>query len=86
MTMAEAGEDSDTGIKAAPASNSRPPGAELSAEEEAATRKFLENVNKWRTARQLGEERQDTRYNKRLNEDSCIIRAQALIQYLPCSS
>ena len=64
MTMAEAGEDSDTGIKAAPASNSRPPGAELSAEEEAATRKFLENVNKWRTARQLGEVRQDTRYNK----------------------
>ena len=62
--MAEAGEDSDTGIKAAPASNSRPPGAELSAEEEAATRKFLENVNKWRTARQLGEVRQDTRYNK----------------------
>ena len=64
MTMAEAGEDSDTGIKAAPASNSRPPGAELSAEEEAATRKFLENVNKWRTARQLGEMRKDTRYNK----------------------
>ena len=64
MTMAEAGEDSDIGIKAAPASNSRPPGAELSAEEEAATRKFLENVNKWRTARQLGEVRQDTRYNK----------------------
>lgn len=64
MTMAEAGEDSDTVIKAAPASNSRPPGAELSAEEEAATRKFLENVNKWRTARQLGEVRQDTRYNK----------------------
>ena len=64
MTMAEAGEDSDTVIKSAPASNSRPPGAELSAEEEAATRKFLENVNKWRTARQLGEVRQDTRYNK----------------------
>ena len=29
--------------------------AELSAEEEAATAKFLENVNKWREARQMGE-------------------------------
>eukprot|EP00091_Calanus_sinicus_P000254 TRINITY_DN10194_c0_g1_i1.p2 TRINITY_DN10194_c0_g1~~TRINITY_DN10194_c0_g1_i1.p2 ORF type:complete len:149 (+),score=8.48 TRINITY_DN10194_c0_g1_i1:234-680(+) len=36
--------------------NSRPPGgAELSMEEEVATRKFLENVNKWRAARELTE-------------------------------
>merc|ERR1719376_1153780 len=36
--------------------NSRPPGgAELSAEEETATTKFLENVNKWRAARELTE-------------------------------
>jgi len=35
-------------------SNSRPPGiADLSGEEEAATEKFLENVNKWRAAREL---------------------------------
>ena len=35
-----------------------PPGpgaADLSAEEEAATRRFLENVNKWREARQMEE-------------------------------
>ena len=33
-------------------SNSRPPGtgAELTSEEEAATKKFLENVNNWRSA------------------------------------
>ena len=36
--------------------NSRPPGgAELSLEEEVATSKFLENVNKWRAARELTE-------------------------------
>merc|ERR1711892_1206989 len=36
--------------------NSRPPGgAELSGEEEVATTKFLENVNKWRAARELAE-------------------------------
>jgi len=36
--------------------NSRPPGGvELSAEEENATTKFLENVNKWRAARELTE-------------------------------
>jgi len=36
--------------------NSRPPGGvELSAEEEVATTKFLENVNKWRSARELAE-------------------------------
>jgi len=36
--------------------NSRPPGgAELSLEEEVATTKFLENVNKWRAARELTE-------------------------------
>ena len=41
-------------------SNSRPPEhqeADLSAEEEAATKKFLENVNKWRAARKLEEVR-----------------------------
>ena len=38
--------------------NSRPPGgAELSGEEEVATTKFLENVNKWRAARELAEVR-----------------------------
>ena len=37
--------------------NSRPPGvgANLTSEEEEATKKFLENVNKWRSARQLEE-------------------------------
>lgn len=35
-------------------SNSRPPGSDsLTGEEEAATEKFLENVNKWRAAREL---------------------------------
>merc|ERR1712088_1212169 len=35
-------------------SNSRPPGPDsLTGEEEAATEKFLENVNKWRAAREL---------------------------------
>ena len=31
------------------------PELQLSGEEEAATKKFLENVNKWRSARQLEE-------------------------------
>ena len=37
--------------------NSRPPGAgaSLTSEEEDATKKFLENVNKWRSARELEE-------------------------------
>ena len=36
--------------------NSRPPGdADLSLEEQVATTKFLENVNKWRAARELTE-------------------------------
>ena len=37
--------------------NSRPPDqdADLTLEEENATRKFLENVNKWRAARKLEE-------------------------------
>ena len=48
MTMTEAGEDTPMG----PAKSGA---AELSAEEEAATAKFLENVNKWREARQMGE-------------------------------
>ena len=45
-------------------SNSRPPEqeAELSAEEEAATKKFLENVNKWRAARKLEEVRKTEMY------------------------
>ena len=38
-------------------SNSRPPGVgdNLTSEEEEATKKFLENVNKWRSARELEE-------------------------------
>ena len=48
MTMTEAGEVTPMG----PAKSGA---AELSAEEEAATAKFLENVNKWREARQMGE-------------------------------
>ena len=53
MTMTEPGPDTPIG----PSVTSTPgPGeAELSAEEEAATRRFLENVNKWREARQMGE-------------------------------
>ena len=38
--------------------NTRPPDADhadLTSEEEAATKKFLENVNKWRAARKLEE-------------------------------
>ena len=52
MTMTEAGEDTPMGHSVTP-TKSQP--AELSAEEEAATAKFLENVNKWREARQMGE-------------------------------
>jgi len=36
-------------------SNSRPPGQQLSEEEVEATNKFLENVNKWRAAREIGQ-------------------------------
>lgn len=56
MTMTETGQDPPSGHSVT--STSLPPGpgaADLSAEEEAATRRFLENVNKWREARQMGE-------------------------------
>ena len=56
MTMTEPGQDPPSGHSVT--STSLPPGpgaADLSTEEEAATRRFLENVNKWREARQMGE-------------------------------
>jgi hypothetical protein len=44
-------------------SNSRPPGdVELSGEEEAAAERFLENVNKWRAARELKQVHCGTRH------------------------
>ena len=52
MTMTEAGEDTPMGHSVTPTKSGA---VELSAEEEAATAKFLENVNKWREARQMGE-------------------------------
>ena len=55
MTMTEPGQDTPMGHTVTSTSLPPGPGAELSAEEEAATRRFLENVNKWREARQMGE-------------------------------
>ena len=70
MTMTEPGQDTPTGHSVTSASLSPGPGAaDLSAEEEAATRKFIENVNKWREARQMEEVSQGHRGEENMSSE-----------------